>query len=35
MDVQRPQATTMLLKVETTIAAALPEVWKPVSVEAQ
>ena len=28
LDVQRPQATAMLLKVETTIAAALLEVWK-------
>ena len=33
MDVERPQATAMLLKVETTIAAALPEVWNVFSQE--
>ena len=33
MDVERPQATAMLLKVETTIAAALPEVWSVFSAE--
>ena len=33
--VQRPHATAMLLKVQTTIAAALPEVWKTFSSEAQ
>ena len=35
MDVQKPQATAMLLEVETTIAAALPEVWNAFSAEAQ
>ena len=37
VDVQRPQATDMrmLLKVETTITAVLPEVWKAFSAEAQ
>ena len=35
MDAQKPQATAMLLKVETMIAAALPEVWKVFSAEAQ
>ena len=35
LDVQKPHANAMLLKVETTIAAALPEVWKAFSAEAQ
>ena len=35
LNVQKPQATAMLLKVETTIAAALREVWKAFSAEVQ